>query len=190
MFDEPPDHSRPLAHPEHTACLGLGSNVNPARHLRRAIQRLRHIVTIESVSTAWQSPAVGSDAPDYLNAALLVSTPMTREALMAALKEIETNLGRDRTGGHVSLVAIDIDVVVFDDKILEDDLWLHAYRAVPVAELMPGLCCPSTGDSLFETAARLARDLTIKPRREILPRSPRPGTPRNGTLDSTRTRTP
>ncbi len=53
-------------------------------------------------------------------------------------------------------MTIDIDIVVFDREILECDLWSQAYRAVPVAELMPDLCCPSTGESLAHAATRLA----------------------------------
>ncbi len=189
MFYQSLTRTRELLPGEHWACLSLGSNVDSARHLRRAIRRLRRTVAIESVSTAWESPAVGSDGPDYLNAALLVRTPMAREALIATLKRIEQQLGRDRSQGHVPLVTIDIDLVIFDGDILEDDLWLHAYRAVPAAELMPGLRCSSTGVTLAETANCLACNLTIKPRPEILPGPPYSGTSRNGTLDTTRTRT-
>jgi 2-amino-4-hydroxy-6-hydroxymethyldihydropteridine diphosphokinase len=187
----PPDQPQSLLTVEHLACLGLGSNVDPGRHLRRAIQRLRRAVAVEAVSTAWESPAVGTDGPDYVNAALLVRTPLSKEALVVRLKEIETELGRLRTQIQpVARLTIDIDMLVFDREVLEGDLWSQAYRAVPVAELLPDLCCPATGESLSLVAKRLAGALTIKPRPEILTGSQRTGTSRFGATDSTRTRTP
>jgi 2-amino-4-hydroxy-6-hydroxymethyldihydropteridine diphosphokinase len=187
----PPVQPQSLLTVEHLACLGLGSNVDPGRHLRRAIQRLRRAVAVEAVSTAWESPAVGTDGPDYVNAALLVRTPLSKEALVVRLKEIETELGRLRTQIQpVARLTIDIDMLVFDREVLEGDLWSQAYRAVPVAELLPDLCCPATGESLSLVAKRLAGALTIKPRPEILTGSHRTGTSRFGATDSTRTRTP
>ena len=148
--------SRVLPSGEHRACLGLGSNVDPVSNLRRAIRKLRRAVAVEAVSRAWESPAVGGDGPDYTNAALLVRTPQSKEWLMARLKEIENELGRARNHRRPARLTIDIDMLLFDQEFLEDDLWSQAYRAVPVAELLPDLCCPSTGESLSHTAARLA----------------------------------
>jgi 2-amino-4-hydroxy-6-hydroxymethyldihydropteridine diphosphokinase len=187
----PPDLSGSQPTADHLACLGLGSNIDPGLHLRRAIKRLRTAVTVEAVSTAWESPAVGCDGPDYVNAALLVRTPLSQEALSTTLKQIEVQLGRHRLGGRpADRLTIDIDMVVFDREIIEDDLWSQAYRAVPTAELMPDLCCPATGESLSQAAARLACTLIIKPRPEILTRSHGTGTYRVSAIDSTRTRTP
>ena len=145
---------------------------------------------MEAVSTAWESPAVGLDGPDYINAALLVRTPQSKEWLMATLKEIEDELGRVRNHRQPTRLTIDIDMLVFDQEFVEDDLWSQAYRAVPVAELLPDLCCPSTGESMSHAATRLAGSSPITPRPEILARSPRTGTSRTNPTSSTRTRTP
>jgi 2-amino-4-hydroxy-6-hydroxymethyldihydropteridine diphosphokinase len=185
-----PDCSNAEPAGEHWACLGLGSNVEPARYLRWAIGRLRERVAVVAISAAWESPAVGSDGPDYVNAAVLVRTSMRRERLLASLKEIEDQLGRVRTPGMPDRLKIDIDLVIFDSEIVETDLWRQAYRAVPVAELLPQLHCPTSGEPLARAAARLAASLPIKVRPEILAGSPRAGTSRKSTADSTRTDTP
>jgi 2-amino-4-hydroxy-6-hydroxymethyldihydropteridine diphosphokinase len=184
------DNSRALPPGEHLACLGLGSNVDPRRHLRRAIGRLRRAALVEAVSRAWESPAVGSDGPDYINAAVLVRTPMAKEGLTAKLKAIEEEMGRARTCGRPARLTIDIDIVVFDGEVLEDDIWSQAYRAVPVAELLPNLCCPATGESLSRAAIRLAGALPIRPRPEILPGPTRTASSRTDAADSTRNPTP
>jgi 2-amino-4-hydroxy-6-hydroxymethyldihydropteridine diphosphokinase len=187
MSSQVPDDSRAISRGDHLACLGLGSNVDPVTHLRRAIGRLRRAVAVKAVSAAWQSAAVASDGPDYINAAVLVRTPMSRELLTAQLKDIEEAMGRGR--GRPARLTIDIDIVVFDGDILEDDLWSQAYRAVTVGELLPDLCCPATGESLSGAAVRLAGATAIRPRRDILPGPPRNEMVRTLPTDSTRTPT-
>jgi 2-amino-4-hydroxy-6-hydroxymethyldihydropteridine diphosphokinase len=190
MGTELPDLTRALPGVEHRACLGLGSNIDPVSNLRRAIRRLRQSVAVDAVSTAWESPAVGGDGPDYINAALLVRTPQSKEWLTSRLKEIENELGRVRNHRRPARLTIDIDLLVFDREFLESDLWIHAYRAVPVAELLPDLDCPATGEPLSRAASRLAGSSPIKPRPENLTGSPRTKTSRTNPTSSTRTRIP
>jgi 2-amino-4-hydroxy-6-hydroxymethyldihydropteridine diphosphokinase len=190
MSAEPPDLSRALPSEEHRACLGLGSNVDPVSNLRRAIRRLRRTVAVETVSIAWESPAVGGDGPDYINAALLVRTPQSKEWLMARLKKIENELGRVRNLNRPAHLTIDIDLLVFDREVLEDDLWSQAYRAITVAELLPDLCSPSTSESLSHAASRLASSSPIQRRPENLSESPRTKTSRTNPTSSTRAGVP
>jgi 2-amino-4-hydroxy-6-hydroxymethyldihydropteridine diphosphokinase len=187
---KPPHHSRVLSSGEHRACLGLGSNVDQALNLRRAIRRLRRVVTVDAISTAWQSPAVGVAGPDYMNAAVLARTSQSRESLMTKLKEIENALGRVHDHEQSALVPIDIDLLVFDLEFAEDDLWSQVYRATPVAELLPDLRCPMTGESVLHAANRLARSFPITPRPEIFAIPRRTGTSRTNTTSPSRTRTP
>ena len=190
MGTELPDQTRALPSGEHRACLGLGSNVDPVSNLRRAIRRLRRSVTVEAVSAVWESPAVGLDGPDYSNAALLVRTPQSKEWLRTRLKEIENELGRVRNHSRSARLTIDIDMLVFDQEILEHDLWSQAFRALPVAELLPDMCCPSTGELMSHAAIRLAGSSPIRRRPEILTGSQGTGTSRTKRTSSTRTRTP
>jgi 2-amino-4-hydroxy-6-hydroxymethyldihydropteridine diphosphokinase len=175
---------------EHRACLGLGSNSEPALNLRLAIRRLRRAVAVDAISTAWQSPAVGVDGPDYVNGALLVRTPQSKDWLVTRLKEIENALGRVREQGPKDLVTIDIDLLVYDLDFAKDDLWTEVYRATPVAELLPDLCCPMTGESVSHAANRLAGSMSITPRPDIFTSSRRTGKSRADTVPPSRTRTP
>ena len=154
----------------HAACLGLGSNLRPEDQLRRALTRLRRDRDFEvvSVSTAWQSLAIGTDASDYLNAVVLVRTRLSKEALVDRLKAIEDELGRTRSASASGPVAIDLDLLLFDGGLLEPDLWDLAYRSVPGAELLPDLAAPGTGETLARAARRLAAKTTIRPRPEVL----------------------
>jgi 2-amino-4-hydroxy-6-hydroxymethyldihydropteridine diphosphokinase len=190
MYTEPAEPARTPPSEEHRACLGLGSNVEAASNLRRAIRRLRRLVAVDAISTAWQSPAVGVDGPDYINAAVLVRTPHSKEKLMTELREIESELGRVRDQRTAPLVTIDIDLLVFDHESMKVDLWSQVYRAAPVAELLPDLRCPSTGEAVSHAAIRLAGSLSITPRPEIFSHSRRTGASRTNPASHNRTRTP
>ena len=50
------------------AYLSLGSNIEPARHLRAAIVALRERFGAVRVSPVYCTPAIGFDGDDFLNA--------------------------------------------------------------------------------------------------------------------------
>ena len=160
---------------EHLACLGLGSNSDPAIHLPLALSALHRAgwIAVDAVSHAWQTPAVGFDGPDYLNAALLVRTRLPEPELKARLKRVEDDLGRSRPSQPSGLVTIDIDLLTFDDDVRSPDLWTFAYRSVPVAELLPDLISPFTGQTLAQAARLLASTTRIEPRPDVIPGRPR-----------------
>jgi 2-amino-4-hydroxy-6-hydroxymethyldihydropteridine diphosphokinase len=157
----------------HSACLGLGSNSDPERNLADALQALAQTLAIYAVSIAWQSPAVGvgfgfAGIADYVNAALLVRTGLSRDELIGLLKRTEEALGRAHEPDNALCVPIDIDLLVFDGVVWDADLWNLAYRAVPMAELLPDLARPGSGEPLAAAAVRLAAETPIRPRPDIL----------------------
>ena len=166
MNSAPPDPSSPHISGLHSACLGLGSNSDPVLNLQAAVKELGESLTIDAVSGAWQSPAHGCEAPDYVNAALLVRTTLSKDELHLLLKRIEHDLGRQPNPSL--LVAIDIDLLIFDGTVLRPDLWNLAYRAVTVGELLPELRNEETSEPLVVASRRLAATTRIVPRPDIL----------------------
>jgi len=153
-------------------CLGLGSNVQPEINLPRAVELLRQILKITAVSTAWESPAVGMTGPPFLNAAVLVDTDTPIDELkLHLLRPIESSLGRVRTENKYAARPIDIDVLIHQGEILEPLIWEQPYLAVPVAELLPNLHHPQTGEFLQQVADRLRIDYPIYPHPQVLPGS-------------------
>ena len=149
-------------------CLGLGSNIAPEQNLPQAIARLRRYVNIQSVSQAWETPAIGSPGPNFLNAALLARTRLSLIQLKREIREIEASQGRVRTADKNAPRTIDIDIILVDEQLLEPALWTQAHIAVPVAELLPGYANKETGETLESAAWRLARQTAIHPRPGIL----------------------
>lgn len=150
--------------------LGLGSNINAEQNLPQAVRLLNQAVQIEAISTAWHTPSVGAPGPDFLNAAVFIRTRQSSPALKKnVIREIEAQLGRKRTHDKNDPRTIDIDILIFDNQIIEPEIWERAYLAVPLAELAPDLRNPDSGESLRSAAERLSRHTQIKPRPRVLP---------------------
>lgn len=151
--------------------LGLGSNIEPYCNLPRAVEMLERQVKLVAMSRAWETPAVGApDAPDFINAALLVRTSLDPPDLKSrVIRPIEAALGRVRTQDKNAPRPIDIDLLVYDGEVLDPQIWNQAYLAVPVAELIPNLPDPETGAPLAQVAVQLARQTRFEPRPTVLP---------------------
>jgi len=142
--------------PNHQACLLVGSNIRAEENLRLALKRLQEWVVIQRTSSVWETAAVGSDGPDFLNVALLVSTPLDAADLkFQVLRPLEASMGRVRSADKNAPRPIDLDIILFDGETVDGQLWKHAFRAVPVAELVPDLRS-SSGETLKQVAQRLA----------------------------------
>ena len=156
-----------MAQPEHEACLLLGSNIRPEHNLPLALDLLRKQLGIRRVSSVWETTAVGSDGPNFLNVALLVTTPLDSHALKEQiLHPIETRLGRVRTQDKNAPRTMDIDLILFDGQLLDASLWKYAFRAVPVAEIMPDTLSEQ-GKKLKDVSVQLARTAHIRLRTGI-----------------------
>lgn len=153
----------------HLAYLSLGSNIDPEVNLVKAVRMLEACGSIERISSAWESKSVGADGPNYLNACLLLTTPLLPEALkQQVLYPIEIKLGRKRSENRFAPRTMDIDIVVFDETSCDDKYWEQAFVVIPLAEIHPVFQNPMTSEPIRETAARLRRDFWMKARPEVL----------------------
>jgi 2-amino-4-hydroxy-6-hydroxymethyldihydropteridine diphosphokinase len=157
-----------------TAWLSLGSNIEPGRHLLAAADALRERFGDVRFSPVYRTPAVGFEGPDFLNAAARVETDLGPQALNDWLHALEDAQGRDRSGARFSSRTLDLDIVLFDELVLEGPGHLqiprkelqHAFVLKPLFDLAPGLRLPTTGQSLAELWAAhpgggLTRDLLV-----------------------------
>lgn len=140
---------------EHQAVLLLGSNIQPEQNIPHAIACLQKQLRVLQASSVWQSAAVGSGGPDFLNCALLVAAPLDASTLKEqVLRPLEVQMGRVWTEDKSSPRPIDIDIIIFDGVLLDPGLWEYAYQAAPIAELLPGYQSAS-GEYLKDAALRL-----------------------------------
>jgi 2-amino-4-hydroxy-6-hydroxymethyldihydropteridine diphosphokinase len=154
--------------PLHQVYLSIGSNIDPEMNVPRAIKLLREHWRDLVISTAYETPAVGSPGPDFINLAVGLNTPLDAASLkQQVLAPIENRLGRVRSADKNAPRTIDLDILVFDDTVIDPQLWVRTHLAVPLAELLPDLENPQTRTRLREIAGTLRRSSPIRPRPEF-----------------------
>jgi len=161
----------------HQAYISLGSNINPRENMLQAMKRLRQMVTVNAYSTIWETDAVGSEGPRFLNAAAWISTNLPPEVLKSqVLAVIEQELGRERTSDKNAPRTMDLDIIVFDEAILESNLWKRDFLAIPIAELRPDLEMPGEGITVNQVAQGMRASSTAVPRLDLtIPDQSQPG---------------
>ena len=129
-------------------------------HLRGAIEGLRtHGVVVEATSSLYETEPVGEilDQPDFLNAAVRISTALEPEELLDVCKAIEAEAGRDFGGPRHGPRPIDVDLLLLGEiELVTDRLTLphpevtsRRFVLAPLLELDPELRLPD-GTALRE----------------------------------------
>ena len=91
--------------------------------------------------------------------------------MAAELKAIEDRNGRLRSGPRFSARTLDLDLLLYDDLVLEtpriprDEILRYAFVLRPLAELDPQLVHPVTGRSMAELWAEF--DASGQPMRQV-----------------------
>ncbi len=141
-----------------SACLLVGSNIEPIQNTRKAMAFLRSMVQVERISRAWVIPSIGSPGPDFINFAVQIATVFTKEELKTnIIAEIERTLKRVRSSDKNAPRTIDIDIILFNGELIDTEIWNRPYVALPVADLVPDLPHPGDDLSLHE----VARDMQL-----------------------------
>ncbi|HLO13665.1 MAG TPA: 2-amino-4-hydroxy-6-hydroxymethyldihydropteridine diphosphokinase [Anaerolineales bacterium] len=155
----------------HQVYLSLGSNIQPKANLPKAIDLLAEHGEILNVSRAWESKAVGSNGPNFLNACALFSTllPYT-ELKEQVIHPIEAKLGRIRGADKYAPRTIDIDIILFDDQLCNEKFLKQVFVVVPLAEIYPTYQNPLTKENVIETATRLRQGTWMETRPDVLSR--------------------
>lgn len=149
--------------------MNIGSNIGPEANLPRALELLRENGQVPMVSQAWETRAVGAHGPNFLNACVLLLTSLSAADLKAqVINPIEDRFGRMRSDDRNAPRTIDLDIALYDDSALHLSNWDQAYLLVPLAELVPELPHPITGERLSEAAERVSRENWIVPRPDVI----------------------
>ncbi len=138
--------------------LSLGSNLEPRCHLPAAITALRERFGAIAVSPAYRSKSVGFDGADFVNLAVGLDTALAPGELNDWLHALEDRHGRRRDVPRHSDRTLDIDIVFYDDLVLEGPGHLqiprkelqYAFVLKPIADIAPQLRHPQSGRSMAE----------------------------------------
>ena len=131
----------------------LGSNIDPETNILLALTYLEHNFKIIDVSNTWQTKPVGSNSADFLNTAVRLETSLDAYTLKEqCLCHIEEKLGRVRQSDKNAPRTIDLDIIIFNQKIVDPSLFKYPHLILPFAELLPALKDASTGKTLTQLA--------------------------------------
>lgn len=111
-----------------------------------------------------ETKAVGPPQPDFLNAAALLETSLSPEALLGALLGIEAALGRVR-GVAKGPRTLDLDLLLHGDAVRNTpeltlphpELPRRAFVLEPLAAIAPALPVPGTGLTIMDLLAKMRR---------------------------------
>ena len=150
--------------------IALGSNIEKEVNLPKAIHLLSDMCEVVAVASVYETAPVGLlEQPNFFNTAVMLHTPLSpSEIKRQYLSEIERQLKRVRQVDPNAPRTIDLDIVLYNDAVLdymgedgryrhipEKDLLKFPHVAVPVAELLPEMPHPETGERLQAIADRL-----------------------------------
>ncbi|HZH88111.1 MAG TPA: dihydroneopterin aldolase [Chitinophagaceae bacterium] len=103
------------------AIIGMGSNIDPENNFSKALDCLQDFVKIIQRSDfIMTKPLKFEEQADFLNGAILVLTKKSLSELKMELKQIEARLGRVRQENKNAPRCIDLDVVSFNDFMIDE----------------------------------------------------------------------
>lgn len=122
------------------AVVGVGSNIDAERHIAEARDRIAERHRLVSVSAIVKTEPIGfADQDDFLNGAFLIDTEMDLETFTTWLHGVEDALGRVRTENRNGPRTIDLDVVVWNGRVTDPDVYERDFLKAQVLEVLPDL---------------------------------------------------
>ena len=120
-----------------TIIIGIGSNLDAETNIPIMLDILKTHVEILKVSTMLKTAPIGIvDQPEFTNGAVKIATDLNLEELTKLLKSIEDQMGRDRSAPKFGPRNIDLDIVVWNGKIVDKDYYTRDFLQKSVAELL------------------------------------------------------
>ena len=120
--------------------VSLGSNIESDQNIEKAKTVLRQEYNVISESRFVVTKPVGPvKQADFVNGAVFLETELSANGLRTSLKRIESDLGRTQGSDPYGPRTIDLDIVVFNERIIDPDFHTRNYLKKSILELIPDL---------------------------------------------------
>ena len=138
--------------------ISIGSNIDAEKNIRLAVHALEKHYGKLILSSVYESEAIGFDGDNFLNLVAGLNTKEDVHTVAATLHQIEDDNGRDRSGPRFSARTVDLDLLLYDDLILQnealdiprDEITKNAFVLLPLEEIAPQLIHPLSGKTMCD----------------------------------------
>lgn len=125
--------------------LGLGSNLQREKNIRAGLAALENLLGELIISPIYESESVGFKGSHFYNLVVSAHTDLSIAQLSEALKKIEDENGRLRTGPKYSPRTLDIDVLTYGNfvgveagiELPRAEITQNAFVLLPLSEIAP-----------------------------------------------------
>lgn len=138
--------------------ISLGSNINREANTRSGVAAISKAFDALILSSVYESESVGFVGDAFYNMVIACDVTAGVHETNQVLREIEDSHGRDRSGPRFSSRSLDLDLLLYDDCVLDqqglvlprDEILKNAFVLWPLAEIAPDLKHPLTQKSYAE----------------------------------------
>ena len=138
--------------------LSLGSNIDPAVNIRKAVATLSSRYGDLRISPVYESEAIGFRGDNFLNLVVGFESDIELETLVSELKQLEDDQGRDRSAPRFSGRTLDIDILTYGElqgthagiDLPRVEITEQAFVLKPLADLLPHALHPVCGKTYAE----------------------------------------
>jgi 2-amino-4-hydroxy-6-hydroxymethyldihydropteridine diphosphokinase len=139
--------------------ISIGSNIDREHNVEAALTDLRQTYGELEQSRIYETQAVGFEGDPFYNLVVAFDTDEAPQAVASRLRDIEDAHGRDRSGGKFSSRSLDLDLLLYDELVLEEgglhlprrEILEYAFVLRPLAEIAGAMKHPVTGFSFSAT---------------------------------------
>ena len=133
--------------------ISIGSNTQREHYIRSGVRALAENFLSLTLSPVYESESVGFDGHNFYNLVAAVETDLSPQDVDKLLKKIEDENQRDRSGPRFSGRTLDLDLLLYDDVILNEgklvlpreEITQNAFVLKPLVDIAPELCDPRDG---------------------------------------------
>lgn len=124
--------------------ISIGSNIDAHNHIHAGLNDLNDAFENLTISTVYESEAVGFAGDNFLNLVAQADTDLSIDAVVGLFKEIEQKHGRIRGAKKFAPRTLDIDLLLYGDvscqqpvELPRAEIFHNAFVLLPLQQLWP-----------------------------------------------------
>jgi 2-amino-4-hydroxy-6-hydroxymethyldihydropteridine diphosphokinase len=150
--------------------ISVGSNINRSYHIQAAVSALTQHFGPLTLSSVYESEAVGFAGSTFYNMVVAVDTTLSIADCVGLFKQIEDSYGRDRSAAKFSGRTLDLDLLTYNDVVCQQPVELpraeiteNAFVLWPLAEIAPDVMHPLTRRSYSDMWQQYSKQQKLWP---------------------------